>query len=354
MKSEIIEKVVNAVIYEGYMLYPYRRSALKNQHRWNYGIVHPDGIEPCRMTTECLLECDDADSPEVEIEVRFLQIAADAPDQDPVERQLKTSITAPDNPVSTVPFAFGKLHGVIDTQVTRVQEHLFKVAVHIRNQGLLEAGEDVLSRSLIAAHTILAAQSGQFVSLLDPPSLFVKAAADCRNVGTWPVLVGRAPERDCILSSPIILYDYPQIAPESPGDFFDGGEIDELLTLRVLTLTESEKEEVRQSGDRAREILDRCESLPADDFMKLHGVMRSAAHEIKTGDRVRLKPKPGGDVFDIVLAGRVAIVESVEQDFEDRFHVSVVIEDDPGRDLGMMRQPGHRFFFSPEELELLP
>ena len=72
---------------------------------------------------------------------------------------------------------------------------------------------------------------------------------------------------------------------------------------------------------------------------------------IKTGDRVRLRPRAGGDIFDLALAGQVAIVESIEQDYEDRVHLAVVLEDDPGQDLGMLRQPGHRFFFSPEEVE---
>jgi hypothetical protein len=74
---------------------------------------------------------------------------------------------------------------------------------------------------------------------------------------------------------------------------------------------------------------------------------------VKIGDRVRLRPRAGGDIFDLALAGQVAIVESIEQDYEDKVHLAVVLEDDPGRDLGMMRQPGHRFFFSPEEVEPL-
>ena len=73
--------------------------------------------------------------------------------------------------------------------------------------------------------------------------------------------------------------------------------------------------------------------------------------EVKAGDRVRLRPKAGGDIFDLALAGQVALVESIEQDYEGRNHLAVVLEDDPGRDLGMLRQPGHRFFFSTEEVE---
>jgi hydrogenase maturation protease len=77
-----------------------------------------------------------------------------------------------------------------------------------------------------------------------------------------------------MLSSPIILYDYPEVAAESPGDLFDATEIDEILTLRILTLTEEEKREMRESGDHARRILARTETLPEEQLMKLHGALR--------------------------------------------------------------------------------
>src|SRR5579859_2262797 len=79
-----------------------------------------------------------------------------------------------------------------------------------------------------------------------------------------------------------------------------------------------------------------------------------AGAEVRAGDRVRLRPRKGGDVLDIALAGQAATVEALEQDYEGNQHVCVVLDDDPGRDLGLLRQPGHRFFFSPEEIEPLP
>ena len=129
-------------------------------------------------------------------------------------------------------------------------------------------------QSLLSAHTILTIDSGEFVSLLDPPSALEEIVSGCNNIGTWPVLAGDEGERDGMLSSPIILYDYPQIAPESPGNLFDGTEIDEILALRILTLTEGEKQEMRGADERARQILERTESMPAEHFMKLHGVLR--------------------------------------------------------------------------------
>jgi hypothetical protein len=75
---------------------------------------------------------------------------------------------------------------------------------------------------------------------------------------------------------------------------------------------------------------------------------------VRPGDRVRLRPRAGGDVFDLALAGQVATVEAIEQDYEGRIHVAVVVDADPGRDLGLLRQPGHRFFFAVSEVEPLP
>ncbi len=110
--------------------------------------------------------------------------------------------------------------------------------------------------------------------MIDPPDSLKEAVAECKNIGTWPVLAGDEGQRDGMLSSPIILYDYPQIAPESPGDLFDGTEIDEILALRILTLTDEEKHEMRHADERARQILERTETMPAEHFMKLHGVLR--------------------------------------------------------------------------------
>jgi len=93
-------------------------------------------------------------------------------------------------------------------------------------------------------------------------------------------------------------------------------------------------------------------------LLEEHNVLETAnvgGIELKTGDRVILKPRKGGDIFDMALANQIAIIESIEQDYESKVHLAVVLEDDPGRDLGMMRQPGHRFFFAPEEVEpMLP
>lgn len=327
------------------MLYPYRHSSIKNQHRWNFGIVYPSGMEPCRMTTECLIEA--SANPKVGVEVRFLQLFDEGGQQEAVERTITADVAG------LHAFRFEHLQGEIHMAREGIQPGLQKVRVSIVNQTIRDDNRDPWHDCLVSAHTILSVNGGEFVSLLDPPDEYREAASNCCNIGTWPVLVGAPPERDCVLSSPIILYDYPRVAEESPGDLFDATEIDEILTLRILTLSDAEKEEIRRSGGRESSLLERAESLTPEQLLKLHGTMRDVRSGLKRGDRVRIRPRPGGDIFDVILKDHVAVVESIEQDFENRTHVAVIVEDDPGKDLGLMRQPGHRFFFSEDELELI-
>ena len=163
---------------------------------------------------------------------------------------------------------------------TRVADDLFKLHVQVKNLTPLErppgqtSRDTALMQSLVSAHTLLGVVNGQFVSLLEPPENLQDLSTSCENVGAWPVLVGAEGERDTMLASPIILYDYPQIAPESPGDLFDGTEIDEILALRIMTMTDDEKREMRNTDDRARKILERTEALPVEHLAKLHGTLR--------------------------------------------------------------------------------
>jgi hydrogenase maturation protease len=173
----------------------------------------------------------------------------------------------------------GSLNPMGETRHPR-SERLSRVSVRIFNLTPFadadhRSRDEALMRSFVSTHTILKVQNGEFVSLLEPPEAFRQQAKECNNVGTYPVLVGEEGTRDCMLSSPIILYDYPQIAPESAGDLFDGTEIDEILTLRIMTLTEEEKREMRGADDRARQILERTETLPVEQLMKMHAAMRT-------------------------------------------------------------------------------
>ena len=298
MNIRVIEKIADAVLYEGYLLYPYRLSAVKNRQRFNFGVLYPSeycdlqlGSEAWEMKTECLVL--DSASTKIEAKVRFLQLATRQKCQVGMERD----VSAPACNLESIAvqsfrqlFTFegaddaeGRssetLEGELELGASLLDENLFKVTLSIRNLANLDGAneldrDEVLLRSFISVHSILHAAGGEFVSLLDPPEQYKAAAAGCQNAGAWPVLAGEEGQRDLVLSAPIILYDYPQIAPESAGDLFDGTEIDEILALRILTMTDAEKLEVRNGDDRARRILERTEMLPPEHFQKLHGALR--------------------------------------------------------------------------------
>jgi hypothetical protein len=298
MNIGLIEKIADAVLYEGYLLYPYRPSAVKNQQRFNFGVLYPrqfceaqGGSEAWEMQTECLVAGEGSGL--IEVKVRFLQLADVEGRQEGLEREVCISALALSS-IATLPcrrpFAFAgaedaggrrseTVEGELELGAAQIDERLFKVTLKIRNREDPEnadgmSRDQILLRSFVSVHAILHISGGGFVSLLDPPEEFRAAAAGCRNMGLWPVLAGAEGQRDTVLASPIILYDYPQIAPESPGDLFDGTEIDEILALRILTLTDAEKLEVRNGDDRARKILERTEMLPPEHFQKLHGALR--------------------------------------------------------------------------------
>jgi hypothetical protein len=343
MNTKTIDAIANAVLYEGYMLYPYRPSSVKNRQRFNFGVLYPKsysdqtGSDPWSLQTECLVQGGSLAA--IEIKVRFLKLVSRSirklanplaqadetpifhkvdklvvegkvyvPWQEAIEREVTVSACNL-NALTEAPLeskfdfpareelellhdAGGQVAGIIDREQEavcgtvevkseRVAEELFKVQVRVKNLTRLDkndAGQGsrdpMLMRSLVSAHVLLGAVHSDFISLLEPPEKLSEFAAGCTNVGTWPVLVGAEGKRDTMLASPIILYDYPQIAPESPGDLFDGTEIDEILALRIMTMTEDEKSEMRNTDDRARKILERTESLPMEHLMKLHGTLR--------------------------------------------------------------------------------
>jgi hypothetical protein len=356
MNLSLVEKIADAVLYEGYILYPYRPSAVKNQQRWNFGALCPEsysiaqgGTEAWTMQTQCLVQ--GSGNTALDVKVRFLHLLtrevcelnaecgmryADDDDshieasisdsdlsvvaslevngrlfqtwQEAAERDvqlpginLSETLIQPQHLTFTFPSrreaevlrdeGSGQIkgcivrrqqaiEGTIEVAMERAAQDAFKLTVRILNLTPFEDAEqksrdEALMRSFVSTHTILGVRDGEFASLLDPPEALRKVAASCSNVGTYPVLVGDKGTLDCMLSSPIILYDYPQIAPESAGELFDGTEIDEILTLRIMTLTDEEKHEMRGADERARKILERTERLPAEQLMKMHGAMRS-------------------------------------------------------------------------------
>src|SRR5262249_53869866 len=158
----------------------------------------------------------------------FLQVYEQDNWQEAIERKVVQSDSG------TQSFSFDQLRGDIHVAREQLKPELQKIRVEITNRTPAGKSTGQLLDSFVSTHMVLTAVNAEFVSLLDPPDEYRDAAGGCRNVGTWPVLVGLPPERDCMLSSPIILYDYPRVADESPGDLFDATEIDEILTLRIL------------------------------------------------------------------------------------------------------------------------
>ena len=329
-------KVADAILYEGYLLYPYRQSAAKNQSRFQFGVLMPpayhavDPSEPSASQTECLVEC--ADDAQVLVSVRFLQlqrrrvcqvvpgtgelreVAALTVDgteyttwDEAIEREqqvcaevgelltgdLGLTLHAPggESTQDVVVASTGRLAGrlvrswaAIDGVIRLRGERVagpygaLKLGVRIENHAMPEAAphtrEDGLSHALIAAHALIWVPGGKFLSMTDPPQWAAAEVAGCQNIGTWPVLAGPVGCRDLVLSSPVILYDHAEVAPESAGDLFDATEIDEILILRTLALTDDEKREARATDARAAELMDRLDGMPPEMFERLHGAIR--------------------------------------------------------------------------------
>jgi len=341
MNAELVDGIAKAVLYEGYMLYPYRPSAIKNRQRFNFGVVYPrayselqGGTDACTMQTECLVS--GSDQTQCSLRVRFLRLIersiarpcqpsndpsaqphevvgrleVDGKTYQPWQEAAEETVEVTEFNLSALaaqsmqwPFRMSAKHdtepvrdnrgalagfilrdkrtiaGAIDLSAAWLEQGLFRLTVRISNDSRIETGQGIareraLEQALVSAHTILQLCEGEFVSLIDPPDAYAGHARACHNVGTWPVLVGTEGQRDTMLSSPIILYDYPRVAPESPGDLFDAAEIDEILSLRIMAMTEEEKREMRESDECVRRILERTETLPEEHWMKLHGALR--------------------------------------------------------------------------------
>jgi hypothetical protein len=385
------ERLFRTILYEGYMLYPYNGSALKNSQPCMLGTLFPKtgvGSEPAANPSSLQLECLAVTSPSSVLHVRlaFLQFSGNRATcavsrayrsgYRAIERRVECgpvvihgSSTAIDAPFRFEGTGDECLQGRILLGVHELKRELFKIVIRVENLSRLPDAE-VRSNSplsIASAQLILGIESGEFLSLLDPPKDFRKAASECENRGVFPVLVGESGTRNMLFAPPVILYDYPEIAAESWHDFFDSTEIDELLTLRVMTMTEEEKAQAKVDPLVAQ-VLDQADAASPKELSRLHGTFRNVgipssppkafASEslnvpFQPGDRVRLWPRQNADIMDIVLKGQVGIVESTQTDFEGRVHVAVVMEDDPGKELGFERYSGHRFFFAPDELESL-
>ncbi|MET9608505.1 hypothetical protein ABZZ17_26220 [Streptomyces sp. NPDC006512] len=329
-------QVADAVLFEGYVLYPYRASAAKNRLRWQFGVLVPPAWAPAQgehsfQQTEILMEPRGAAT--LALELRFLhaqrrtvqRAEADGSFTETGELHLEDRVLVPwdegteERVVHEVPVAALAGDGIVlpfsrpareDTEavldadgrtVGRLVRRTAEVNGRVRLRaaelagpyrvsrltavventspwvpdGAGDAREAALPRSLVAAHLLLGLDAGSFLSMTDPPEWARSAVADCANRHTWPVLAGEDGRADVVLSSPIILEDHPAIAPESAGAMYDALEIDEILTLRTAALTDREKREARGTDPRAAAVIDLAESMPPEVLERLHGAVRA-------------------------------------------------------------------------------
>jgi hypothetical protein len=441
---DAVRRIADAVLYEGYILYPYRASAQKNRSRWQFGVVMAPGyaaVDPSESSftrTECVLE--HSQQPVVRVILRFLQVQrrsakgtapeAHAPAWDEaVEREIECSVgpaellgpglvrefsvpggedrepLAAEEP-GTAGFAVRRrepLAGAVSVRTSPVPGpwRAVRLQVQVENRTAAEPvpalREEALPTALVAAHLIVTVSGGEFISMTDPPEWAKPAVAECENAGCWPVLADPDGGRQVVLSSPIILYDHPELAPESPGELYDGTEIDEILTLRTLALSDEERLEARATDPRAAALIDRVESMDAQAMERLHGTIRSlrpaagaggrgAQHPgafgagdydpdvpwwdpeadasvspdtdsvliggraVARGSLVRLRPGTRrADAQDMFLAGRIAEVQAVLLDIEDQPYLAVTLTDHPDPDLSIAH--GRFLYFMPDEVE---
>ncbi|MFD7008766.1 MULTISPECIES: hypothetical protein [Rhodococcus] len=454
-----VRAVADAVLYEGYLLYPYRASSSKNQSRWQFGVLGPSGAaesgvgEEPRMSCQTLMQAGDGAG--VNVTLRFLQLQvrsiervdADSAEFVPVdeltvagaswlswdeavEREFDLGILRPaewpgerrldvhidgGTEVEELRDEDGSLagrvvrtrwpaHAVVTVGSDGV-DRLNRVRVSVENATTAQdaAGWDkdsAIRQSLIGAHLILAAENTEFVSLLEPPAEAEQLAGTCAHERCYPVLAGLPGETDLVLVSPIILYDHPEVAEQSDGALFDATEIDEILTLRVMTLTEEEKRQARATDPLAAQIIDRCDQMSPATLAQMHGILRDPhlpdpdfpdphlpdtglpdmglvpeltddtpwwdpdadtavrpdvdgvivnGVRVAKGTVVRIHPSRRADAQDLFFAGQLARVVTVHADVDGGTHVGVVLEDDPASELHEWY--GRYLYFAPDEVE---
>ena len=432
MNLDPVRGIADAVLYEGYILYPYRASAQKNRSRWQFGVVMSPGYaaadpsESAFTQTECVLE--HSGRPSLQIVLRFLQVqrrraAGSAAGSDSWDEAVETEVTADvtallgeggEGRVREFVIPGGEDHegdvirrrerlaGAVSVRTSPVPGPWRAVRLTIRVENRTESATapgsraDALPTALVAAHLIVGVDGGEFISMTDPPEWAKPAVAACENIGAWPVLADPDGGRRVVLSAPIILYDNPELAEESPGELYDGTEIDEILTLRTLALSDAEKAEARATDPRAAALIDRVESLSLDPagMQRLHGTIRglrpaaaaepaeAAAREpvdfdpavpwwdpeadasvspdtdsvtiggrpVARGSLVRLCPGARrADAQDMFLIGRTAEVQAVLTDVEDQPYLAVSLVDNPDPELSIAH--GRFLYFMPDEVE---
>jgi hypothetical protein len=338
----VIDELVESLLYEGYALYPYTPRAAKNATPTPFGIVYPPIYASGNAATSSVLrlECLLAEPAPVEASVRFLQASGEG--HRAVERRVD----------GDGDFDFEGLRGRVTLHVDGAL-----VTLLVENATEVEPGlgrAEALEHSLISTHVLLRAPGGRFVSPLE---------AGLASVNTFPVLA--SPGDDIVLGAAIVLPDHPQLAPQSRGSLFDSTEIEEALLLHVQVLSDTERDAIEAGDPAVRAMIERAASATPSDILALHGVMRPVEEDIpgesettvggvtvRRGSKLVLRPGPGGDAHDFLLAGRTATLERIYVDYEDAVHLAVTVDSDPMQEV--LRDSGRFLFFKPHEVEVVP
>ncbi len=305
-----VRAIADAVLYEGYVLYPYR-PALKNRRRWTFGGLVPresalsrGGFSPCELGAECLLETGDTTA--IEGVVRFLLPGPPDADAGGFRPAAERSIEIPRVDLASLaaPRAIrfeiddGTIRGTVELSARSVDSGSSVLGVRVSNESAVPSGtrDDELA-TMEATHAVLAMRGGAWISSMDPPRSLARRRRRAR-AARWPVLAGEPGDLDLLLCSPILFEDHPRVAPESPGDLYDATENDELLTLCILSLPDAERAEARAFDPRAAAIIERAEKLERGAMSRLHGAVRSFGGAFRPGDRVVLRPSARADVLE--------------------------------------------------------
>ncbi len=317
--KSVLKNLANTLLYEGYSLFPYHRSAIKNQKPIPFGVIYPKKYNEYNqhahssMKSECIIAGNDDLS--LNISVRFLhliKIKADKQNtkenvQDEAEcdwQTIEREINSGDLKVSeliknkkTIQISFDKLNEdnndeikvnyinsvseisgkvVIEASFVKNVENIFRITVSVSNDSLLENAEKItrdeaLPQSFLSTHIILNAIDGEFISSQNPTENFTSVVSQCENIGTWPILVDES--NTTMLSSPIILYDYPKINPQSKGDLFDSLEIEEALMLHFAVMSDDEKNRIAKSDEKLRAMINKVSNVTPEELINLHGGM---------------------------------------------------------------------------------
>lgn len=332
--EKLLENITNTVLYEGYALFPYHRNAVKNQLPIPIGVIYPQDYHsinnhsPAEMQTECILT---GSNPEIKITVRFLHLkqvhkherGRDTKNIQPpgdkynlqnsqptgwqtVERKIdfeKNKISELFESPESFKFHFEEevreitssgeadnwscvsaIKGTFSISASKIEkaEKAWRIRVNITNKTPVpfaaeQARNMIFLQSFLSANTVMTTSGGKFISMQNPGQSWKQETDQCVCKNAWPILIDK--DDSMLLSSPIILYDHPEINPKSKTDLFDSLEIEEALMLHFAAMSDEEKNKIAGSDERLAAMLQKVGDLTPDSMLNLHGGFSNIENE---------------------------------------------------------------------------